>query len=85
MVAVRGAFAPNAPPVGLTDNQLAPSDVFTLADQLPVAPQFDRATVCDGASLTCKTALNLSALGEPLIQPVCTVKLTVSDCVTLLD
>ena len=85
MVSLRDALAPSVPPVGLADNQLAPSLVFTLADHVPITPQFDRETVCGGASLTFKTALNVSAFVEPLIQPVCTTKLTLSDSVTLLD
>ena len=85
MVTVVDVFALNVPPVGLADNQLAPSVVFALADQVPLEPQFDRETVCGGASLTFRMALNLSAFVEPVTQPVCTVKLTFNDSVMLLD
>lgn len=70
---------------GLTYSQFDPSDVFALAVQVPVAPQFVSTTACAAASLTLATPINDSDPGEALIQPACTINETLSVCVALLD
>src|ERR1700680_2887147 len=52
IVTLPGAPPPSVPPVGLAVSQFPPSNVFAVADHIPVAPQFASDTVCGAASLT---------------------------------